>query len=325
MKHKPVIIVLGEPFSIFSEILFKSLRKIKKNFKKPILLIGSKNLLEKQMKKLNFSFKISKIDLKNSKIYNLNKKNINIIDVDLKFLKTFDKISFRSKKYIKKCFDIAILLLKNKEADCIINGPISKKHFLKKKYPGITEYLSNKFGVKNKETMLIFNEKLSVSPITTHLPLKKVHKSITKKKIKNNILQIIKFYKNFFNKKPIIAVLGLNPHCETTDSFNEEKKIIYPAIKSLNKNNIKVHGPFSADTFFLKKNIKRFDVVIGMYHDQVLTPIKTIYNFNAINITLGLPFLRISPDHGPNNKMIGLNKSNPQSLISSFKFINKFK
>ena len=88
---------------------------------------------------------------------------------------------------------------------------------------------------------------------------------------------------------------------------------------------VNVNGPFSADTFFLKKNIDKYDVVIGMYHDQVLTPIKTLYNFNAINITLGLPFIRISPDHGPNTYMIGKNKSDPSSIFCAMKFIKKIK
>ncbi len=107
---------------------------------------------------------------------------------------------------------------------------------------------------------------------------------------------------------------GLNPHCETSNNYSEEKEILEPAIKQLIKKNIKISGPFPADTLFIKKNLKKFDVVIGMYHDQVLTPIKTIYEFKAINITLGLPFLRITPDHGPNNDMLGKNLSNPELL-----------
>jgi len=138
-------------------------------------------------------------------------------------------------------------------------------------------------------------------------------------------MQIKKFYKNIRNKEPKIAILGLNPHCETIDNISEEKKIIIPAIKFLKKANLNIEGPFSADTFFLKKNIQKFDVVIGMYHDQVLTPLKTLYNFNAINLTLGLPFIRISPDHGPNNKMIGKNKSDPSSIFYAMQFIKKIR
>ena len=84
-----------------------------------------------------------------------------------------------------------------------------------------------------------------------------------------------------------------------------------------------VYGPYAADTFFLKKNIMKYDVVVGMYHDQVLAPIKTLFKFDAINITLGLPFIRISPDHGPNSQMVGKNKSNPISLINAIKFLDK--
>ena len=88
---------------------------------------------------------------------------------------------------------------------------------------------------------------------------------------------------------------------------------------------INIKGPFSADTFFSKKNLSQYDVAIGMYHDQVLTPMKSIFNFDAINLTLGLPFLRVSPDHGTNNEMIGKNISNAQSIISSINFFKKIR
>ncbi len=171
--------------------------------------------------------------------------------------------------------------------------------------------------------MLIYNERLSVSPITTHLPIKHVNKNINKKKIINNISKINNFFKLKLKKNPKFAVLGLNPHCETTDKISEEKSKIIPAINYLRKKNFSVEGPFSADTFFSKKNIKKFDVVIGMYHDQVLTPIKTLFNFNAINLTIGLPFIRISPDHGPNYEMIGKNKSDASSIFYAVKFLNR--
>ena len=93
----------------------------------------------------------------------------------------------------------------------------------------------------------------------------------------------------------------------------------------MKKKKIKALGPYAADTFFLKKNIKKFDVVVGMYHDQVLTPIKTLFNFNAINITLGLPFIKVTPDHGPNYEMVGKNKSDPSSIFYAFKFLNKIR
>ena len=104
----------------------------------------------------------------------------------------------------------------------------------------------------------------------------------------------------------------------------KKKKIILPAFKKLKYSNIFVKGPFPADTIFTKNNRDKFNVIIGMYHDQVLSPIKALHNFNAINITLGLPFLRITPDHGPNHQMIGKNKSDPTSLKKTFDFASKF-
>ena len=272
------------------------------------------------MKKLKFNLKLNSI--KNLQKAQINK--INILNVNYNKKKIFSKISSGSSKYISNCFKIAFELIKKDKKIVLINGPVSKKHFLKNKYLGVTEYISKKIKSKN-QVMMIYNERLSVSPITTHLPLKHVTKNITKEKIINNVKQIKRFYKNFLNKIPKIAILGLNPHCETIDKFSEEKRIIVPAIKFLKKINLNVNGPFPADTFFLKKNIDKYDVVIGMYHDQVLTPIKTLYNFNAINITLGLPFLRISPDHGPNNYMVGKNKSDPSSIFCAMKFIKKIK
>ena len=126
-------------------------------------------------------------------------------------------------------------------------------------------------------------------------------------------------------KNPNIAVLGLNPHCETTSKMSEESKEIVPAINFLKRKKIKVEGPIAADTFFLKKNLKKFSVVLGMYHDQVLAPAKTLFKFEAINITLGLPFIKITPDHGPNYEMIGQNKSDPSSIFYALNFLNKVK
>ena len=173
--------------------------------------------------------------------------------------------------------------------------------------------------------MLIYNQNLSVCPLTTHLPIKQVSKNINKDMIKKKIKLIDNFFKRYLNRTPYIAITGLNPHCESTDAFDEDEKIIKPAIKSLTKLNYKILGPFAADTIFLKKNREKYKVVVGMYHDQVLTPIKTLFEYDAINITLGLPFIRVSPDHGPNELMMGKNKSNPLSLIRALTFLDSKK
>ena len=318
-KFKPIIIVAGEPNSIFIEIFFKAL---KKKIKSPIILVASYKLLKLQMKKLKYKKKILTLDYKKLQNYNLDNRSINLININYNVTRAFDKISVKSNKYIEKSFKIGLDIIKTGISNKFINGPVSKKSFLKKKYLGITEYISEKF-LSNNTAMLIYNNNLAVSPITTHLPLKFVNKKINKKNIKNKVKLIVDFYKTFLKLNPRIAILGLNPHCESIDSFNEDEKIIKPVVKELKMIGYKVSGPLSADTIFLRENRKKFDVIVGMYHDQVLTPIKTIYEYDAINITLGLPFIRISPDHGPNERMLGKNKSNPLSLIKAISFLDK--
>ena len=319
MNYKPILIVAGEPNSIFFEIFFKSIKQNK--FMSPIILVCSKDLLKKEMKYFNIKKKIKKLDIKRLDKYHLDNKYFNVINVDYKSPKLHSKISQKSNSYIKKCFSIVFELLKNGYTDKLINGPVSKKYFLKNKFPGITEFIANYFS-KKKFGMLIYNKSLSVCPLTTHHPLKSVSKKITENEIRDKIELIYNFYKKIFNLSPKIAVTGLNPHCESYDKFNEDDKIIKPIIKKMKKK-FDVSGPFPADTIFLKNNRKKFNVILGMYHDQVLTPMKTIFEYNAINITLGLPFIRISPDHGPNIKMAGKNISSPKSLIKCLQFLDK--
>ena len=317
MNYKPILIVAGEPNSIFFEIFFKT---IKKKIKSPIILIASKKMLFKQAKILNQSIKINSIN-EFDVIQKKNLKKINLINIDFNQVKAFDKITSKSNKYISSCFDVAIRLLKNNVSNKLINGPISKKAFLKKKFNGITEYLADKTNTK-KFAMIIYNKNLSVCPLTTHIPIKYVSKKIDKLEIINKVKLIDNFWKKRFNKKVKIGVTGLNPHCESIDSFNEDEKIILPTIKKLRKLKYNIEGPVASDTIFLKNNRKKFDLIIGMYHDQVLTPIKTLFEYNAINITIGFPFIRVSPDHGPNESMLGKNNSNYLSLLKAIKFLD---
>ncbi len=321
MNFKPIIIVCGEPNSVFSELLAKSFKKYKN--KNPIVVIGSYNLINDQLKQLKLRLNLNLINFENNIFKNIKDNKINIININYNFVKAFEPISSKSNRYISACFKKAFDIIKTNNISGLINGPISKKFFLKGKYPGVTEYISRKFKIANNFAMLIYNKNLSVCPITTHLPLQRVNKQLNKSILIKKTSIINKFYKDRFYKKPIIAMTGLNPHCENFFNKSEEQKIIKPAINFLKKRKIKIFGPYPSDTIFLKQNLKKFDIVIGMYHDQVLSPIKAIYGFDAINITLGLPFLRVSPDHGPNYEMVGKNKSNPQSLVNSIKFLDR--
>jgi 4-hydroxythreonine-4-phosphate dehydrogenase len=173
--------------------------------------------------------------------------------------------------------------------------------------------------------MLIYNENFSVLPLTTHIPLKNVHKEISFKKIEKACKNVSYFYSKILRRKKIkIGILGLNPHNgENGYIGTEEKKIITPAIKKLKKK-YSIIGPLSPDTSFLLRNKLRIDVLIGHYHDQVLTSFKTKFYLDAINITIGLPFIRISPDHGIGEDIIGKGLANPKSFKNAIKFFSKY-
>ena len=146
--------------------------------------------------------------------------------------------------------------------------------------------------------MIIYNKELSVVPLTTHIEIKNVTKKINYNLIKRKIITLNKFYFKIFKKRPKICMLGLNPHNSENKKNSVENKTIKPAITRLRRLKININGPFPADTAFNVKNITKYDVIVGMYHDQVLGPFKALYGYNAINITFGLKYLRLSPDHG---------------------------
>ena len=320
MKKK-IIILLGEPNSISSEIFLKSLNYIK-NTKLNFIIIGNYSLLERQANylksKINTNFNLSKID-------NLKNVKFNFINIDYNQTKAFDLKSNKSDVFIKKCFECAILILKKKKASGLINLPINKSKFTKNKYNGITEYVADKTNNKNKENMILFNEKFSVLPLTTHIPLKEVYKEISYKNIEKACRNINKFFlKTIKRKKFKIGILGLNPHNgENGYIGTEEKKIIIPAIKKLKKK-YQIIGPLSPDTSFSQREKLKIDILIGHYQDQVITTFKTKFDLDAINITIGLPFIRISPDHGVGTDIIGKGIANPKSFMKAIKFFSKY-
>ena len=320
MKKK-IIIILGEPNSISSEIFLKSLNYIKKT-KLNFIIIGNYSLLKKQAKYLNLKLNIN---FNFTNINNLNNNRFNFINIKHNQSKSFDLRSIKSDIFIKKCFENALLIIKKKLANGIINLPINKSKFTKNKYNGITEYIADKTNNKNKENMLLFNENFSVLPLTTHIPLKNVHSEISFKKIQKACKNINYFYFKILKRKKIkIGILGLNPHNgENGYIGTEEKKIIIPAINKLKKK-YSITGPLSPDTSFLQRKKLKIDVLIGHYHDQILTAFKTKFDLDAVNITIGLPFVRISPDHGVGTDIIGKGIANPKSFKKAINFFNKF-
>ena len=307
-------IVLGEPNSINAEILAKSIAH-----KKKALIIGSYELLKSQLAILKIKKKLKKIkyfeDIKRFE------RCLNILDVPLRFNKPFSVDAKESSVYVNKCLTIGHNLCLKKKIKGMINCPIKKKNLFKNKNLGVTEFLAEKNKIKNSEVMFIYNKRFSVVPLTTHVRIKEISKILKKDLLIKKIKTLNKYYFKYFNKKPRIGVLGLNPHNFEFKKNSEEFKIIKPAINILKKK-YRINGPFSSDTIFLKDNLKKFDVIVGMYHDQVLTPFKALFGFDAVNITLGLPYIRMSPDHGVAEDRRKLNMSNPKSLNRCIEIIS---
>ena len=174
---KPIAIILGEPNSISSEIIFKSWIKKKKFKHHPCLVIGNYNLLCRHLKYFKFNLKL-KLIKKNFNLEDLKSNAIPIIDIKYKQKKIFQKISKKSNKFIFNCFSEGLNLIKQNKILGIINGPVSKETLLNKKFNGITEFIAYKTGYYNKATMLIYSKKLAVTPIVTHIPVKKISQNL---------------------------------------------------------------------------------------------------------------------------------------------------
>ena len=320
MNNK-ILIISGDPNSINSEIIYKCWKNLPFSKRKNVYVITSYDLLKKQFKILEYPIKLIKVKNINQNI-SINK--LKIINIDLKFVDPFNVPIASSSNFIKKTFDMSHQIALDRNVKGIINCPIDKK-LLRKNNQGVTEYLAAKCKINDdSEVMLIKNKYLSVSPITTHIDLKNVAKKINSNLIIKKINTINKWFRKNYKKKPKIGILGLNPHNAELRKNSEECKIIIPAINLLKKRGFKVTGPLVADTIFIN-SYKAYDVIVGMYHDQVLAPFKTIFKFDAINITLGLKYLRLSPDHGTAKNIIKKKIADHTSLQRCIEFLYKIK
>ena len=215
----------------------------------------------------------------------------------------------------------AIGLLKSNKISALVTGPLSKEAtagVLKKKFQGHTEYLAAAFGIKNFDMMFV-TQKLRTVVVTRHIPIKDVPAALTPKKIFATIeLTHRALQQHFKIAKPRIAVCGLNPHAgEGGKIGREELTKIIPAIQKAQRQGISAKGPFPADTIFSPEVMRNFDVIIAMYHDQGIIPVKTLCFAGSVNMTIGLPFIRTSPAHGTAFNIAGKNIADPSSMSAA--------
>ncbi len=214
----------------------------------------------------------------------------------------------------------SIEILREKKASGIITAPISKELIVK---AGITDFIDHTtyFGkVFNCETfMLFYAEKLKVILATIHIPLKEVSNTLTPQILEKTIIHAISFCQKIIQKDFKIAVCGINPHAGENGLIGKEEENFIPVIEEFNKKGYKIFGPLPADTVFYKALQGEYDLIVSTYHDQGLAPFKMLYFEEGVNVTLGLPFVRTSPDHGCAFDIAGKNIANESSMISAIK------
>lgn len=217
------------------------------------------------------------------------------------------------------CVSAAVKDILNQKIHAIVTAPVHKAGIIKAGIPftGHTEFLSNLTGVKNV-VMMMTSPGLKVALVTTHVPLREVARQVTRSKILTVIALFHEALKQFGFKKPKIAVASLNPHGGEDQGLEEGKEICL-AISQSRRKGFRVEGPVSADALFYQALKGDYDGVVAMYHDQGLPPLKMICFDRGVNVTLGLPFVRTSPDHGTAYDIAGKGKANPESMIESIR------
>lgn len=316
---------MGDPAGISAEITIKAwLSRLKKPIP-PFIFFGSDDLLKRRAHQMGFNIETIKIN--NFDEFNLLmfQNYIPVFDIKIhdEFLGQYDK---QNDDAIIKSIYTACRFLDSKKIGGIVTNPVNKNSltFNKKNFKGQTELLAEFYKTKN-QIMLLTSEKMKVIPLTRHIPITEVSNCINEKLIINTTLIAIEGLKRYFNIiRPRVAISGLNPHAGDSGLIGlEEIDVIKPAIKHLQTQSYNVLGPFPADSLFHESMIEKFDIIICMYHDQALIPIKASSLHSAVNVTLGLDIIRTSPDHGTAYNIARKFVADERSLIEALILADK--
>jgi len=292
--NKPTFVSLGDPSGIGPEVFIKAIKdqRLRQHLSK-IILVSSPKVIEGAISALDVKQNINPI----SDVNEAQPDSVNLINIDGCQDFVLGKPTFNNSNFIIECLSTAAdLALKN--SSCLVTGPLNKSIIQKhiQNFTGHTEFLKEKFNA-NEVLMYMTNGNLHLGITTTHVPLRVVPNVISRDLIKNKYKLLHHGLIDIFKlANPKIAVLGINPHAGEFGTIgDEEQNVIMPAIDELKHEGYDANGPISADTVFTQT---KYDAVLSMYHDQALPVLKAIDFYKTVNITLGLPFLRVSVDHG---------------------------
>ncbi len=321
-NKKNIAITIGDPGGIGPEIILKSLLNF--NLKKTnFIIIGNYKIFQHCLDSLGLNLNLKAI----TSLDEVSNGVINVIDIGIKGNFTQKSTSKINAILAFESILTAIKFALKKKIDAIVTAPISKSGFKLAgiDFPGHTEILAHYTKTKDYRMMFI-GKKLKVILHTIHIPLKSIFSHITKESLIKTVIIGNKFLKEKAKiNNPNIFISGLNPHAGENGLIGDEEiKHIIPAIEELKKNGINVSGPYPPDTIFYEAMDKNADLVVALYHDQGLIAVKTLDFHGSINVTVGIPFIRTSPDHGTAFNIAWENKANPQSMINAIKYAIKF-
>lgn len=308
------IFTCGDINGIGPEIIIKSLNNIHTLPGKKFIVLIPYNIFEltAAVVKPEFNFIVT------NNLQDLDKEGIIVFDLG-KVKQALGNVSKDAGKIAYSAIKTSYNLLSRKTADAVITAPISKTaiHKYGIKFPGHTEIFSKWCGVNNYVMMFLSSE-MNAALVTIHEPISKVPQLIKPKLLKNTILTVQNALQSDLSLRDSkIAVLGLNPHSGESGQIGyEEEKIIKPVIAKFSY----CEGPFSSDAFFANKLYKKYDCVLGMYHDQLLIPFKLLNFSSGVNYTAGLPIVRTSPDHGTAFDIAGQGIADESSMIQAFRY-----
>ena len=311
-------ITIGDPNGIGIEIILKSLSNFSLFHECNFIIYASTGLIEKQKQHFQIDTpSLKKID---------NEEDLSDTQINVKEVFSNSQFNFGSSDKELSAFGIVSLKeatkdIKDNKIDILVTAPINKDLSYSKsfKYTGHTDFFKHYFNTN--PLMLMISEELKIALLTDHIPIKDLSDALNKDLVKQKIKLLETCLLNDFKiKKPKIAVLAINPHAGDNGLIgNEDQSIITPAINSFKGTASSINGPFSADTFFVNENYKKYDGVIASYHDQGLIPFKTISFGKGVNFTAGLPVVRTSPDHGTGFDIAGKGIADHSSFTNAIK------
>ncbi|MGO9614202.1 MAG: 4-hydroxythreonine-4-phosphate dehydrogenase PdxA [Dissulfurispiraceae bacterium] len=305
-KLKKIAITIGDSAGIGPEVTLKSLMCKEVIDDCRPLLIGDRAVIEETVRELNIPIDLGRIDLLNMGV---------IKERDFPKCRATAEAGMASFTYIKKAVELAVL----KIVDAIVTAPISKEALQLAGLPwhGHTEMLADLTSTKDF-SMMLCSGSLRVILATIHTSLRNVPLEVTKKKVLKTIILGKKACDTMGIREPRIAVAGLNPHAGEAGIFgNEELLQIMPAVEEAQRMGIPVSGPYPADALFYRAYRGEFDIIVCMYHDQGLIPLKMIGFEKGVNVTVGLPIIRTSPDHGTAYDIAWTGVADPSSMIEA--------